>query len=308
MAELVPPRTFQGGILIVGSMAIIGLIDNLIPIIAKEASLWQFHTFRSFLGIPILILIILARGRRIMPLQPRLLIIRSAMLSSSMLLYFGTLALMPIAEAGTGLFASPIFVLIFSVIFFGIRIGIWRIAAVIAGFGGVLLVLKPDIFNLEFMILLPFLTAILYSGGQLMTRHYCSQEDTFVVLLMFYLVIGICGLIGILVFTIWPSPVHWQQQMPFFTTGWSSLTWNFLLWTTIQSLGSLVAVAGLIRGYQIGDPTYLGVFEYSFLLFAGFWGWVFWKHIPDFLAITGMMTIILSGTAIMLRSKGSRSI
>ncbi len=301
-------RTFHGGLLIVGSMAVIGLIDNLIPIIAAEAGLWQFHVFRSFLCIPAVMLLVLARGRSLIPIQPGILFVRSAALSGSMLLYFGSLALMPAAEAGAGLFTAPIFVLLFSAVFFGIRIGVWRIAAVLAGFGGVLLVLRPDLSDPDAASLFPLFAAVLYGIGQLMTRHYCSREDTFVVLLVFYIVIGLCGIAGAVIFTVWPAPETWQRAMPFFTKGWIAPTGDFLLWTAVQSIGSLVGVAGLIRGYQIADPTYLGVFEYSFLLFAGLWGWILWRHVPDAISFAGMAAIIASGTAIVLRSRGSRSI
>ena len=307
-AEHDASRTFQGGLLIVASMAVIGLIDNLIPIIAGEAGLWQFHVFRSFLGAPVLILLILARGRSLRPFRPAALLIRSVMLSGSMLLYFASLALMPIAEAGAGLFTAPIFVLLFSALFFGTRIGIWRISAVLAGFGGVLLVLKPDLTDLELFVLFPLFAAVLYGIGQLMTRHYCSREDTLVVLLAFYLVIGLFGIAGTVIFTIWPAPESWRQAMPFITSGWVAPTGSFLFWTAVQSIGSLVGVAGLIRGYQTADPTYLGVFEYSFLLFAGIWGWILWRHLPDPVSAAGMAAIVASGIAIALRSRGPRSI
>lgn len=301
-------RNFQGGLLIVGSMAIIGLIDNFIPFISAEAGLWQFHFFRSSIGVPVLIILILARGRSLKPLRPKPLLLRSAILAASMLLYFGSLALMPIAEAGAGLFAAPIFVLLFAAMFFGARIGIWRVAAVLVGFGGVLLVLKPDISNLDIVVLFPLFAAVFYGFGQLMTRHYCSQEDTLVVLLAFYFVIGICGMMGSLYFTLWPAPASWQAAMPFFTSGWVAPTPMFLFWVSLQSIGSLVGVAGLIRGYQISDPTYLGVFEYSFLLFAGIWGWLLWHHIPDAISMIGMVAIVASGIAIALRSRGVRRI
>ena len=301
-------RNFRGGILIVCSMTVIGLVDNLIPIIAVEAGLWQFHAVRSMIGVPILIALIVARGRSLKPLRFKYLLIRSIVLSASMLLYFGSSALMPIAEAGAGLFAAPIFVLLFATLFFGARIGVWRLTAVLVGFIGVLLVLKPDITNLQIVVLFPLFAAVLYGIGQLMTRHFCSQEDTLVVLLAFYLIIGLCGFIGSMALTLWPAPADWHETMPFFTTGWVPPTPRFLFWTFLQSMGSLLGVAGLIRGYQISDPTYLGVFEYSFLFFAGIWGWILWHHVPDSTSIIGMVAIVGSGVAIALRSRGARGI
>ena len=57
---------------------------------------------------------------------------------------FGAVAVLPIAQVGAGLFTAPIFVLIFSALFFGLPIGKWRIIAVGLGFAGVLLLLRPD--------------------------------------------------------------------------------------------------------------------------------------------------------------------
>ncbi|MCY4005537.1 MAG: DMT family transporter [Rhodobacteraceae bacterium] len=300
-------RTLQGGLLIVSAVSVLGLIDNLIPLIAAEASLWQFHAVRSLMGIPFITLLVLARGRSLIPLRPVMLLIRSILLAAAILLYFGALALIPVAEAGAGLFSAPIFVLLLSAIFFGVRIGIWRITAVLTGFIGVLLVLRPDVTDLQLAAVLPMLAAIFYGAGQLITRHHCANEDTFLVLLGFYIALGVVGLIGTVILTLWPAPTDLQEAIPFFTRGWRPITGSFLLWTAVQSFGSLIAVAGLIRGYQIADPTYLGVFEYSFLLFAGIWGWIFWRHVPDMLAVIGMATIVLSGVVIILRSRTAQS-
>ncbi|MCY3880066.1 MAG: DMT family transporter [Rhodobacteraceae bacterium] len=297
-------QTLHGGLLIVGSMAIIGLTDNLIPLIAEMAGLWQFHTIRSLMSVPLIALIILARGRSLRPHNPWLLSIRSALIAGSMILYFGSLTLMPVAAAGAGLFTAPIFVLLFSVILFRTRVGIWRVLAVTIGFVGVLLVLKPDPGNLDISVLFPLFAAVLYGLGQLMTRHHCSHEDTLVVLLMFYVAIGLGCAAGLLIFSLWPAPEEWRQAAPFFTGGWVPVTGEFIFWTSVHALGSIIAIAGLIRGYQIADPTYLGVFEFSFLLFAGVWGYVIWRHLLDPASLAGIAAIIAAGIAITLRSRG----
>ena len=86
---------------------------------------------------------------------------------TSMLLYFGVMPMMPIAEAGAGLFTSPIFVLIFSVIFFKERIGWRRIMAVLIGTFGVLLVLQPGREGFSFYHMLPVMAGAWYAMGSL---------------------------------------------------------------------------------------------------------------------------------------------
>ena len=60
--------------------------------------------------------------------------VRSAVQAASMLLYFGSLPFMPIAQVGAGLFTAPLFVLLFSAALFGHRIGPRRLVAVALGF------------------------------------------------------------------------------------------------------------------------------------------------------------------------------
>ena len=304
MSSLQPASsTIRGGLMIVAAMSLIGLIDNFVPIIAEESGVWQFHALRSLIAVAIIALVIKSRGRHLMPKRPLAVALRSSAIAASMLLYFGSLALMPIAEAGAGLFTSPIFVLIFSVLFFKIRVGIWRIVAVGAGFAGVIMVLKPDLSDFQPIILFPMAAGMLYGLGQTVTRHWCADEDTLVVLLGFFVAIGIAGFIGTAVLTAVPPSVELRESAPFFLTGWEPPTARFLFWTVVQAVGSIIAVAGLIRGYQIADPTFMGVFEYSFLLFAGVWGYVLWRHLPDATALLGICLIIAAGATITIRSK-----
>lgn len=296
-------RTLTGGLLIIGSMSIIGFVDNLVPIIAKDFGVWQFHAIRSALAVPVVVILLRVKGRTPFPKDFGKVAVRSILIASSMLLYFGSLALMPIAEAGAALFSSPIFVLIFSVVLFRTPVGIWRIFAIALGFCGVLLVLKPDFANLDAAVIFPIAASVLYGLGQLVTRHWCSNEDTLVVLLGFFVAIGCGGAIGLAAFTFAPIPEAWDQAGPFFVRGWQPPTWEFALWTCIQAFGSLVAVGGIVKGYQIAEPTLVGVFEYSFLLFAGFWGWAIWRVLPDSLALAGIAAIVLAGIVITVRSR-----
>ena len=287
--------------IIVGSMSLIGLIDNFIPIIAEYTGVWQFHMVRSTIACTIVIAFCLIRKQSIMPKRFWPVFMRSIFIASAMILYFGSLALMPVAEAGAALFSSPIFIILFSILLFGTRVGVWRTLAVLVGFAGVLMILKPDPADLSPMTFVPLLAGSLYALSQIFTRHYCYDENTATVLLGFLLVIGLFGLIGTIVLSIVEVPQHWLESAGFFFTGWTGISREFLVWTAVQASGSIIAVAGLIRGYQIAEPTLVAVFEYSFLLFAGFWGWLLWDQFPDMVSILGIICIVVAGCTIVYR-------
>ena len=303
MAPETPSRMYYGGLLIVGSMAIIGLIDNFVLIIAEEGGLWQFHLFRSVIGSVALLAFCWLTGRSVMPRRTWAVALRSFLIAGAMVLYFGSLAIMPIAEAGAGMFMSPVFILVFSVLLLGRRVGRVRVFAVALGLTGALLVLRPNPENLDILSLFPLFAGMFYALGQIVTRHLCAAEDTGVVLLWFFLAIGTCGAVGTAVLSEVPVPESWLADAPFIFKGWVTPTQRFLFWTLVQAAGSLVAVFGLIRGYQVSDPTFVGVFEYSFLVFAGFWGWLLWNQVPDGLDVAGIAAIIAAGTLIVFRSR-----
>ena len=186
MASDQPSNVMHGALMIIAAMSLIGLIDNFVRMVAEEAGIWQFHVIRSLIALPIVVCFCVWRRQRLRPIRLWAVALRSTLMALALVIYFSSITLMPIAEAGATLFSAPVFLLIFSVLLFGTRIDIWRIFAVIVGFTGMVLVLKPDLQNLNFVALVPLLAGMLYALGQLTTRHLCSNESTAVVLIGFF--------------------------------------------------------------------------------------------------------------------------
>lgn len=290
--------TAKGAMLMVACMAIIGLIDNFVKIIAGEAGLWQFHFLRSVLICGSLLVLSMLFGWRIRPRRWTGVLVRSGLGGISMAAYFGALGFLPIAQVGAGMFTAPLFVLVFSVLMFGQRIGVWRIMAAVIGFAGVLLVLRPDMGAFDLVMVVPLAAGVTWALTALSTRYLCEGEDTVTLLFWFFGALGLLGAIGLLVM----GPLGFGDGQSFVTTGWVAPTGVFWFWTGIQAVFSLIAVGMLTRAYQIGDTSYIAVFEYAFLIFASFWGWVLWGDPLDFWGFVGMAAIIGSGVVIALRS------
>ena len=211
--------------------------------------------------------------------------------------YFGALAFIPIAQVGAGLFTAPLFVLLFSVLFFGQRIGIWRIVAAVVGFAGVMMVLKLDVTALQLVAVLPMLAGITWAMTALSTRYLCEGEDTVTLLFWFFFALGVLGLLGL---GLMAAGVDDGQS--FVTTGWRVPSYIFWKWTIIQAVFSMIAVGMLTRAYQVGETSYIAVFEYSFLIFASFWAWILFADGLDVWDMVGIVLIIASGAVIALSS------
>lgn len=292
-------------LLVLGFAIVIGFTDNFVRVIAAEAGLWQFHLTRTFMVVVILAGVARPLGLRLRPKRWRAVVARSAFHGVALLIYFGSLAFLPVAQVAAGLFTAPIFVLLLSRFVYGHHIGIVRVLAVALGFVGVALVLGRDaIAGLSLPALMPIVAGAFYAMGNLATREWCATESTETLTLGFFAGIGVLGAVGLVVLAVLPVPVP-DGATGFLARGWVWPSLAFYWWTFVQAAGSLVGVAMLMRAYQIAEASRVSVFEYLALPLAAFWGWLLWDEQLGLLAALGMVLIALAGAMIALRTHQS---
>jgi len=292
----------QGGLLIILAFIVIGPNDILVPIIAKESSLWQFHFCRSLIAIPIMYLIMKLTNQKFIINDLFAVIIRSTLYTISMIIYFGCLSFLPIAIVGAGMFTSPIFVLIFSYFLFKQKIGTKRISAVVIGSMGVWLILSPSNESFSILNFLPILGGAFLAMGNMATWRMCSEENPLMLNIMFFLGIGLVGFIGNIVFSYLNLDIKNMEISGFFVLGWTNGTMLLWLLIFIQAIGSIIGIGLLTKAYQMADTSYLNIFEYSFLIFAGFSAWLFLNQTISFDEFIGIIFIIASGAIVSLAS------
>lgn len=284
-------------LMILAGMATLGFSDNLVATITENGSLWQFHFIRGGMAALIFCAVGLLGFGRLRPRKWGAVLGRSLIIASAMLIYFGSLAYMPIGVVVAGLFTAPMFVLLIAVVFQGRRVGPFRWGAVAIGFAGVVMVIEPDPGNLNWLSFLPILAGALYAVGAVATRAWCEGEGTVALCAVFFAVLSVMGAVGI-----WLLP----EGLPvgadgFALRGWMPLTSLMLLSYFIQAIGAVVGIAFLFGGYQRGDASFVAIFEYSMLVFATSWAWILWGETVAPLALMGMALIVLAGAIIALR-------
>ncbi len=166
-----------GAALILGAMALLGVTDNFVRIIADDAGLWQFHLLRSAMALPMLGVFALVAGVALRPKRPGAVAVRSLIQTAAMLLYFGALPTMPVAQVAAALFSAPLWVLLFAAVLFGRRIDARTGFAAALGFVGVLVMLRPTPANLSPLTLMPLAAGALYGLSNLLTRETCAEES-----------------------------------------------------------------------------------------------------------------------------------
>lgn len=296
-------RTLAAAATILGYAVLIGFTDNFVRTIAAEAGLWQFHLIRTLMAVVLFALAAPLFGLRLRPVRPGALAARSAVHAVAMLIYFGCLAFLTVAQTAAGLFTAPIFVLILSRFLFGHPLGPVRILAVAVEFAGVLLVLQPGSNSpLGWASLLPVVAGALYALGNLATREWCAGESAEAMTLGFFLALGVAGLAGLLVLGI-VAPEVPPGADGFILRGWVWPSATFYGWTFVQAAGSMLAVGLMVKGYQLAEASRVSIFEYVILPVSAGWSFLLWGEGIGGLALLGMALIVLAGALIAFRGR-----
>ncbi len=302
MTQDAPTQPLKAAWCILGAMAMLGCIDNFVFRISAEIGLWQMHAVRSVMALTLIAALSALGFGSLRPKRLGTVVIRSALVATSMLLYFGSLAFLPIAQSLAGLFTSPIWVLVVSALALGQPIGPLRIGAVALGFTGTLLVLQPDPANLSLVTVMPVAAGLLYALGALATRRWCLEETTLCLLAGFMAILGLWGVIGLGILTVFPQTVP-DGPDGFLIRGWvamSPLIWGLVV---VQAVGSVIGVGLIIKAYQLGETSTIAVLEYAIILFASFFAWLFFGQLLNPLGFFGVALVITAGSLIAIRTR-----
>ena len=286
----------------IGAMVLLGFVDNFVATVAEEISIWQFLAVRASIAIPLICFMSMMGLGTMRPKRFWAVAVRSLLAATGLMLYFGSLAFMPIAQSLAGLFTSPIFVLLISAFILKQTIGKWRVIAVAIGFSGILLVLGVQDGAPGWIMMMPVAGGLIYATGSMATRILCSEESTISMLagiMIVQLIIGTLALVGV---TIW-APVVPDGSDGFLLRG---LVWPIETVVPYIAMQAIISVAGvflLIRAYQWGEASQVSVLEYSIMIFGPFFAWLLMEQSITPMMMAGIALIMVAGGIIAVRSK-----
>lgn len=206
-------------------------------------------------------------------------LIRAMFGLSAMYCFYYALANMALAGGMLLKMTSPLFIPLVAAIWLGEGITRRILLAIVIGFVGVILVLKPQ-HGLQAVALIGLLGGALAGVAKVTVRRLGRSEPT--TRIVFYFT-----LIGTLVSAV---PLIWSWQTP------GSDSWLLLLLIGLAgTLGQLL----LTRGYSIAPPSQIGAFTYTSVVFAGLYGYWFWDEVVDWLFILGAVIIAMAGALVL---------
>jgi len=195
---------------------------------------------------------------------------------------FIALRKLPLATVVSITFAAPIFTTIMSIFFLSEKVGLYRWLAVLVGFVGILIISEPGFSSLNFYYIYPIIFCLGLSYVAIAIKQLSSTEPVWL--------IGFYFSFSIMIMSFFTLPQGWI--MP-------NLKDLFLL-CMVGILGGL-ANLWLTQSYKFAEVSLVTPLKYLALLFAIFFGYIFWDETPTIKTLLGAALVIISSIIIFRR-------
>lgn len=291
---------------VVAGVAIFAFQDVIIKWLSGDFPLYQVMVLRSISALPLFVVLIWLEGRKpsaVMSPRWPALCGRGVLNACAYTAFYAALASLPIATAITLFFTAPFFITILSALVLKERVGPYRWAAVVVGFIGVVMVMRPSGEVLDPVALLPIIASFFYALMQIWARSLGPYESagvmSFYSILVFFVVSGAMALVagdGNITET-------GNASLDFLIRGWQVMSPLDLTLMLLTGVISTIALTLLTQGYRLAPASTVAPFEYSMLLWGMLLGFLVFGERPDPASLPGTLIIIGSGLFILFRER-----
>ncbi len=214
--------------------------------------------------------------------RPKLHAFRAITGTLAIIALFIALREIPLADVVSLTFGGPIFVTLGSIFFLSEKVGVKRWLAVLIGFFGMLLIVKPAYEELNIYYIFPIIFCIFFACVALSIRSLSSTEPNYRIALYFSLLSMIVGLLTL--------PFGWVMPNKF----------EFFLLIFTGLVGSVANIL-LTVSLRYAEASLVTPTKYLNLVFAILLGYFIWSEIPKLLTLVGAGLIIISSVIIFMR-------
>ena len=265
-------------ILNLSAWVILPFMDTIAKYLSAELSFFQITWARYFFTVvwTLPFIFFFFRKNLTWSQNPKLQILRGLTLFSANICFFYSISIISMAKALTLAFVAPLVTTALSPIFLEERVGVKRWIAVVIGFIGSLVVIRPGIIEFNLATVAALGTGCFYGVYLIITRKLHSTDNPLLTLL----ITGIVGatVSSLLVPIVWVNPTNMQ--------------W---LWLSIMGIFACLGHILLIYSLKYADASKLAPFGYFEIITNIILGYFFFKDFPDIWTFLGLAIIISSG-------------
>jgi S-adenosylmethionine uptake transporter len=266
------------------SFALFATHDVIVKSLGSHYSTFQIIFFSVLLSFPLVILMLMrdAEKATLLPVHPWWTALRTVAAMVTGVAAFYAFATIPLAQVYAIIFASPLLITVLSIPVLGERVGPHRWGAVVIGLIGVFVVIRPGAAPLELGHAAAVTAACTSSVASIIVRKIGNDERRAVLLL--YPMMGNFLVMGAAMPLVYiPLPIEHLGAL------------------ALMSALAFGASLLIILAYTSGDAAIVAPMQYSQILWAALYGWLFFGESADKTTWFGAAIIIASGLYIVLR-------
>ena len=271
-------------ILNLSAWIVLPFMDTIAKYLSSEISFfqitWARYFFTVFWTLPLMFFFF--RKNLKWSENPKLQILRGVTLLSANICFFYSISIISMAKALTLAFIAPLVTTALSTITLGENVGIKRWSAVIIGFIGTLVVIRPGLIEFNLATVAALGTGFFYGVYLIITRKLHTVDNPLLTLL-------ITGVVGAIISSLFVPII------------WINLSQSQWLWLALMGIFACLGHLLLIYSLRYADASKLAPFGYFEIVTTIILGYYFFQDFPDIWTFTGLFIIISSGVYIFKR-------
>jgi drug/metabolite transporter (DMT)-like permease len=294
------------GFIVVGA-SVFPVQDVLIKGLSDRYAVLEIVFVRSLVAVGLFAWLVWRERESVFLIQrPGLHLTRGVLGLLSFTSYYMAIAALPLATVAAVAFAAPLLVTALSALALGEVVDRRRWSAVLVGFAGVLVVLRPGAASFEPAALLALLSALCYATSQTIARHLGRTDSGAMIVLSATLVaVLVAGASGLVAGT-GNRGAGLHPSLAFLVRGWVLPPPGALARMVICGLIAGVGIYCLTQAYRVAPPSTVAPFEYIMIGWAVLWGYVFWGDIPGPSTVIGVATTVAAGVYVLHHQRRGR--
>jgi drug/metabolite transporter (DMT)-like permease len=210
-------------------------------------------------------------------------VVRNVIHYGGQYLWFTALLLIPLAEVIAIEFTMPLWIAILAVSFLGERMNRFKIAALVLGFIGVILIVKPGAASAGFGHSVALAAAVLFAGSVSLTKFITRKDTALTVIFMMFAMQSVIGAIPAYLTWSWPQPSNYG-------------------FVAVVALAGTASHYCLSKAISLADATIVMPMDFLRLPLSALAGWLIYSEGVDGWSVAGALLILAANTVNLLKA------
>jgi len=275
----------RGALLMAAAAACYAILHGSVRYISSEIHPFEITFFRNLFGFIVLLPWFVIHGLR--PLRTRrigLHLLRASSNVVAMLMFFMALSMTPLAQVQALGFTAPLFTTVLAIFILGERVRLRRWTALIAGFIGALIIVRPGLQPIDTGSVLTIVSAAIW-GFTLITIKILSRTDSAVTITAYMVILmSPLSLLPALYYWTWPDPAMWA-------------------WLVVCGVSGTVAQLLMAQSFRVAEATVVLPFDFTKIIWGALIGYLAFGEVVDIWTWVGAAVIFSGITYITYRER-----